>query len=192
MKQILIIQGNPKTDSYCGTLAKSYEKGAASGGAEIRTIDIGKLRFDPNLQLGYTSEVPLEEDLVAAQQAIQWANHIVFVYPIWWGSMPAQLKGFIDRVFLPGFAFKYRKGSALWDKLLKGKSARLIVTMDTPGWYYRWVYKQPGFHMMKKTILGFCGITPVRITSLNPIKGSTVEQRKRWLSDVELLGRKMK
>mgnify|MGYP000917327613 CR=1 FL=1 len=165
MKKILIIQGNPKAESYCQALAQAYERGASASGAEVRRIDIGTLTFDPNLQFGYSADSPLEEDLVRVQQDIQWAEHLVFVYPNWWGTMPALLKGLIDRVFLPGFAFKYRKGSALWDKLLKGRSARLIMTLDTPIWYYNLIQKKPGVNMMKKTILEFCGITPVRVTT---------------------------
>lgn len=191
MKKILIIQGNPKAESYCDALAEAYEKGASNAGAEVRKLDLNKLDFNPNLEFGYGKEAELEEDLVRAQQWIKWADHLVFVYPNWWGSMPALLKGFIDRVFVPGFAFKYRKGSALWDKLLQGKSAHLIVTMDTPIWYYSLIGKKPGFHQMKKAILGFCGIAPVRITSLSPVKQSTDERRKHWLIDVEQLGTKL-
>jgi putative NADPH-quinone reductase len=89
--------------------------------------------------------------LINAQNDITWAEHLTLVYPIWWGGIPALLKGFFDRVFLPGFAFKYRKGSPFPDKLLKGRTAHLLVTMDTPPWYYRWVYRMPGLHQMRKT-----------------------------------------
>ena len=96
-------------------------------------------------------------------------------------GLPALLKGFIDRVFLPGFAFKYRKDSPWWDRLLAGRSARLLVSMDTPPWYYRWVYRMPGHHEMRRTILEFCGIKPVRISQFGPVKGSTEAQRAKWL-----------
>ena len=87
--------------------------------------------------LGYAQIQPLEPDLLDAQASITWAQHLVWVYPIWWGGLPALLKGFLDRIFLPGFAFKYRPNSALWDRLLTGRSAELLVTMDSPPWYYR-------------------------------------------------------
>jgi NAD(P)H dehydrogenase (quinone) len=93
--------------------------------------------------------------------------------------MPAILKDFINRIFLPGFSFKYRENSLLWDKLLKGKTARLIVTMDTPSWYYYLVYKNAGHNVMKKIVLEFCGVKPVRITNLGPIKTLTEEKRKK-------------
>ena len=133
----------------------------------------------------------LEEDLKMAQEFIIWAEHLVFVYPTWWGTIPAQLKGFIDRTFLPGFAFKYRKDSLFWDRLLTNRSARLLVTMDAPHWYYKWAYKQPGHNMMKKTILWFCGIKPVKISEFGPIKISTETQRHKWLLKARKLGEKI-
>jgi putative NADPH-quinone reductase len=102
--------------------------------------------------------------------------------------MPALLKGFVDRVFLPGFAFKYRTGSALWDKLLKGRSAQLLVTMDSPPWYYRWVARQPGHRAMKKTILEFCGVGPVAVKSFGGVRASTPEKRTAWLDEACRLG----
>src|SRR5690606_10923772 len=98
------------------------------------------------------------------------------------------LKGFIDRTFLPGFAFKYREDSVWWDKLLAGKSARLIVTSDTPSWYNKVMYKQAGHNVMKNNILKFCGIRPVRITEIGPVRGSSPAARVRWLDQVRKLG----
>ncbi len=103
--------------------------------------------------------------------------------------MPALLKGFVDRVFLPGFAFKYRKDSPWWDRLLTGRSARLLVTMDTPPWYYRWVYRMPGHNQMRRTILEYCGIRPVRISQFGRVKGSPATQRAMWLEAARRAGR---
>jgi NAD(P)H dehydrogenase (quinone) len=102
--------------------------------------------------------------------------------------MPAILKGFLDRVFLPGFAFKYRRGSALWDKLLKGRTARLIVTMDSPVWYNRLVYCSAGHRAMKTATLEFCGIRPVAITQFGSIRHSSPEERSAYLRKIEKLG----
>ena len=126
------------------------------------------------------------------QQDISEATHLVFVYPTWWGTYPALLKGFIDRVFLPGYAFKYHKDDPFWDKLLKGKTARLIVTMDSPKWYNFFVYKNAGHNSMRKAVLEFCGIKPVKITSFAPIKTSDIIKRKQWLEEVEMLGKNVK
>ncbi|MBU1696490.1 MAG: NAD(P)H-dependent oxidoreductase, partial [Proteobacteria bacterium] len=147
--------------------------------------------FNPNLPFGYKNKIELEPGLIESQELILWADHLVFVYPTWWGTMPALLKGFIDRVFLPGFAFQYRKDSVWWDKLLKGKSARLIVTMDTPPWYYCLIYGRPGHNAMKKSILEFCGIKPVKISSIGPVKNSKESKRKTWLNTVQKLGGKL-
>ena len=104
-KRVLVILGHPANDSFCAALVDSYVEGARETQAEIKVLRLGELDFNPILQ-GYKTSTPLEPDLVAAQQAITWAEHLVFVYPIWWGAMPALLKGFIDRTFLPSFAFK--------------------------------------------------------------------------------------
>lgn len=181
MKKILLILGHPRSDSLCGALADGYEATAKAAGAEVRRLNLADLAFDPVLHAGYRGEQALEPDLVAAGEAIRWAEHLVFVYPTWWGGLPALLKGFIDRVFLPGFAFKYRQDSPWWDRLLAGRSARLLVTMDTPPWYYRWIYRMPGHHQMRRTILEFCGVKPVRISQFGPVKGSTEAQRGKWL-----------
>ena len=95
---------------------------------------IAGLKFNTNLQFGYKKRIELEPDLFEAWEKIKWANHLVWVHPVWWGGLPAITKGFIDRVFLPGFAFQYRENSVWWDKLLKGKTAHIIITLDQPSW----------------------------------------------------------
>ena len=189
MKKILVILGHPRKDSLCGALATAYAEAARAAGAELRELTLADLAFDPVLRTGYGGEQPLEPDLAAAQQAILWADHLAFVYPTWWGGLPALLKGFVDRVFLPGFAFKYRKDSPWWDRLLTGRSARLLVTMDTPPWYYRWVYRMPGHNQMRRTILEYCGIRPVRISQFGRVKGSPATQRAMWLEAARRAGR---
>ncbi|CAH1195620.1 hypothetical protein PAECIP111893_00730 [Paenibacillus plantiphilus] len=187
---IAIINGHPDIRSYNTALAEAYKKGAIDSGANVRSIHVGSLKFEPSLKFGYHKRMQLEEDLISAQETIRWADHLVFVYPIWWGTVPAILKGFIDRVFLPGFAFQSRPNSILWDKLLVGKSARLIVTMDSPSWYNRLVYRQAGHRVMKRATLQYCGINPVKITELSPIRSSSELTRAQWLAEVEKLGMK--
>jgi putative NADPH-quinone reductase len=157
----------------------------------VKEIRVSDLRFDPVLHTGYRHTQTMEEDLVRSQKLIRWADHVVFVYPTWWGTMPALLKGFIDRVFLPGFAFKYRDNSVLWDKLLTGRSARLIVTMDAPVWYYRFVYGNAGHNAMKKATLQFCGIKPVKVTTIGSVKGSKRERLESWIEKVKSYGEKL-
>ncbi|WP_404457263.1 NAD(P)H-dependent oxidoreductase [Oceanobacillus kapialis] len=188
-KKILIINGHPDPQSFCRSLSEAYKDGAAARG-EVRYLNLSTISFEPNLKYGYRKRTELEADLVKAREWLEWANHLVFVYPTWWGTMPAVLKGFIDRVFLPGFAFRYRENSPLWDKLLTGKSAHLIVTSDTPSWFNRLVYRRAGHQVMKRNILSFCGIKPVKVTEITPVKTSTEEKRAAWLNRVKRLGSK--
>jgi NAD(P)H dehydrogenase (quinone) len=190
-KKILIINGHPFKESLNFALAEAYKKGAAESGAEIKEINIADLQFNPNLQYGYRKRTELEPDLLESWEKIKWAEHLVFVFPIWWGGMPAMLKGFFDRLFLPGFAFQYRENSVWWDKLLAGKSAHIIATMDTPYWYFRLVYGNPGINQFKRTILQFCGINPVKVTVFSPIKNIKQETLKKYLDNSEKLGKKL-
>ena len=187
-KRILMIIGTPKSDSLCHSLAEAYALGARTEGHVVRQIRLGEIAFDPVLHEGYTQSQTLEPDLLEAQRQIHWAQHLVFVYPVWWGGIPALLKGFFDRTFLPGFAFKYRNRSQLWDKLLSGRTADLLVTMDTPRWYFRLIYGAPAHRQMTRTILGFCGIKTRRLTEFAPVRPSSEAQRQSWLRRAETLG----
>jgi putative NADPH-quinone reductase len=189
MHNILIINGHPDKESLCTELANSYKRGADSNKDIIcDLIHLYDLDFDPILRYGYRQRTVLEPDLLKAQEAIMAADHLVFVYPTWWATFPALLKGFIDRVFLPGFAFKYRENSVFWDKLLKGKTARLIVTMDAPDWYYWLVNKSPGHNAMKKGTLEFCGVKPVKVTTFGPVKTADSRKYQKWIKKVEQMG----
>jgi putative NADPH-quinone reductase len=181
-KRILVILGHPSSQSFCGALADHYVQAAREAGHQVRELRLGTLSFDPILREGYQQVQPLEADLLKAQEDITWAEHLTLVYPIWWGAIPALLKGFFDRVLLPGFAFKYRPGKAFPQKLLQGRTADLLVTMDTPPWYYRWVYRMPGLHQVRKTTLAFCGIRPRTTLTFGPLLNSTARQRQTWLA----------
>lgn len=187
-KRILMILGTPKGNSFCHALGEAYAQGARSKGHVVRQLKLGEMSYDPVLRDGYEQSQTLEPDLLEAQRQIHWAEHLVFVYPVWWGGIPALLKGFFDRTFLPGFAFKYRNRSQLWDKLLTGRTADLLVTMDTPPWYFRWIYGAPGHRQMTRTILGFSGIKTRRLAEFAPVRPSSEEQRQSWLRRAETLG----
>jgi NAD(P)H dehydrogenase (quinone) len=184
-KNIVLILGHPDSGSYCGAMAADYAEAAKEVGHKVKFFKLGEISFDPILRHGYNQIQELEPSLKEIQEAVIWANHLVFVYPTWWGAMPSLLKGMFDRVFLPGYAFKYRENSQFWDKLLAGRSAHAIVTMDTPPWYYRLVYKMPGHKQIKKTILGFCGIKPIKITSFGPVRFSSAAKRDKWKQRVK-------
>jgi NAD(P)H dehydrogenase (quinone) len=192
MKRILIINGHPDKKSFCFALAERYKKGADSVGADCKLVHLIDLDFNPSLTFGYRMISKLEPDLIEMQDEILAADHLVLVYPNWWSTFPAILKGFVDRVFVPNFAFKYRENSPFWDKLLTGKTARLIVTMDTPKWYYWLVNKNAGHNAMRIGVLFFCGIKPVNISVFTPIKSSDETKRKKWLEEVGDLGEKLR
>jgi NAD(P)H dehydrogenase (quinone) len=191
MKKVLVILGHPRNDSLSHALGKAYAEGASQN-AEVRILDVSQLEFALSYptRAAYDNKVEghLEPDLQKAQADIGWADHLVFAYPQWWGGVPALLKGFIERVFLPGFAFKYRKDSPLQDQLLKGKTARLLVTMDAPSWWNRLVYRNAVHNAMLHPTLHFCGVKPVRISEFNVVRKSTPELRQKWLEQTRQLG----
>jgi putative NADPH-quinone reductase len=192
MKKILIINAHPIMDSFCSALAQSYKSGVEQSGASCKLINLIDLDFDPIMRFGYKKRMEMEPDLIQIQQDITEADHLVLVYPNWWATYPAQLKGLFDRAFVPGFAFKYRENSPMWDKLLTGKSARIIVTMDTPSWYYSLFYKNAGHNAVKVGVLEFSGFKPVKVSSFSPIKSSSEKTRLKWQKEVHKLGEELK
>lgn len=188
MKKVLLIQGHPDSESFNFALFEAYKKGLIESGANIKEIIISELSFDPNLHFGYRKRTELEPDLVESIEKIKWAEHLVFFYPVWWGSVPALLKGFLDRVFLPGIVFQKRENSLWWDKLLTGKTGHIISTLDQPAWYY-WLFNgRPTYYAMKKMTLEFCGVKPVSTTTIGPLRLSKDSFRENWLKKVEKLG----
>jgi len=192
MKKIAIINGHPNKDSFNFGIAEAYKAGAVETGAEVKEIVIRDLNFNLNLQFGYQKRMELEPDLLKAWEIIQWADHLVWVHPVWWGGFPALMKGFIDRLFLPGMAYKFRENSVWWDKLLKGKTAHILTTLDQPGWYYRLFFGRPSVNQLRKSILEYCGVKPVKLTYIGIIRNSKDEQRAQWLRKVKELGKKQK
>jgi NAD(P)H dehydrogenase (quinone) len=192
MKKIVIINGHPNKESLSFAFAKAYNEGATNSGAEVKEIIIADLNFNPNLQFGYQKRTELEPDLLNAWEKIKWANHLVWIHPVWWGGLPAIMKGFIDRLFLPGLAFQYRENSVVWDKLLKGKTAHIITTLDQPSWYYWLIYGKPSVNQLKKATLEFCGIKPVKVSYFGIIKNSKDTTREKWISKVKKLGKQNK
>lgn len=188
--RVLIIQGHPGANSLCAALGQAYARGAQAAGARVDILRLADLSFDLNLGERYTSrELPTEPDLLDAMNRMKLASHLVFVYPTWWGTMPALLKGFIDRVFLPGYAYAYQKGRILPLGLLAGRSARLIVTMDGPGIWYRLAHGAAGNRAMRDATLKFCGIKRVGITELGQVRRLDATARAARLNQVEAMGR---
>ncbi|MDO9387327.1 MAG: NAD(P)H-dependent oxidoreductase [Thiobacillus sp.] len=188
---VLLILGHPRTDSLCGALADAFGKGATEAGTEVRRLDLATLDFDPHVHTPSPNQQAFEADLLTARELILWAEHLVFVYPTWWGTMPALLKGFLDRVLTPDFAFRTCEGGTGYQGLLGGRSAQLISTMDTPPLIHRLIYRQPGRNAMARATLGFCGIRPVRSLACGSVKDASQEQRQHWLEQARRQGRSL-
>lgn len=190
MKNILIINGHPNPASFNFGLAEAYKKGALQSDAKVETITIADLNFNPNLKFGYQKRTELEPDLLESWEKIKRADHLVWIHPVWWGGLPAITKGFIDRLFLPGMAFKDRENSVWWDKLLKGKTAHIITTLDQPGWYYRLFFGRPSVNQLRKSTLEYCGVKPVKVSYIGVVKTSDNNQKEKWLAKVYNFGSK--
>ena len=193
MKKILLIDGHPDETRLTSALMSAYRSGAEEAGYQVSQIVIRELASEPNLQFGYKQRLELEPDLLAAIDAIKTCDHMVWVHPVWWGGLPALLKGFIDRTFLLSIMFDYNEAKLSgmgWDGYLEGKSARIIATMDTPKILYRLLYSAPSVNQLKKTTLEFCGVKPVKVTQFAPVKGSTQEKRESWIKTAYMLGLK--
>ena len=190
--KILLIVGHPDPEPkrFCRALADSYAEGAESAGHQIRRVDIASLDF-PLLR----SQDEFKADKVPAAlkdavDALTWSDHVVFVFPLWLGTMPALLKGFLEQVMRPGVAFAYPEaGGGGWPKtILKGRSARLVVTMGMPGFVYRLWFLGHGIAGLRRNILGFVGIQPVRQTFYGLVEGVSDARRKAWLDEMRSLG----
>jgi putative NADPH-quinone reductase len=188
-RQIVVIQGHPDASRrhFGHALADEYAKGAEDGGRVVQRIEVARLEF-PLLRTKEDFEKGMPPIAIArVQEAIRWADHLVLLYPLWHGSMPALLKGFIEQVFRPGFGADYR-GGRLPRKLLTGKSARIVVTMGMPAFVYRWIFLAHSLKSLKRNILAFCGIRPIRTTLIGNIEGMTDKQRMAWLDELRGLG----
>lgn len=188
-KKIFILLGHPDKDTLNGTLASEYERGAMEAGHEVRRMNIGDLKFDPVLRLGYKQVQALEPDLVAFQENVRWCEHFVVLYPSWWSTMPALLKGLIDRAWLPNFAYRFTHGGNFWQKLLKGRSATMIVTSDTIPLVQRIIFGDTT-NELRKGILWFSGFSPIRVYKFGYLKHFGIWRRERMKRKVYNLGKK--
>lgn len=186
---IVIIQGHPdSTRRHFGhALASAYGEGASRAGHKLKVITVANVEF-PLLRSHeeYYQGEPLPA-IRQCQEDIRWADHLVIIYPLWMGSMPALLKGFIEQVFRPGFAMTPVDGGKKWIKLLKGKSARIVITMGMPALIYRWVFGAHSLKSLEKNILRFTGIRPIQESLVGMVEGSP-ERRQRWLERMRKLG----
>lgn len=187
-KKILVLLGHPDKETSCGHFADAYETGAREGGHEVRRINLGDLKFDPILHEGYKVVQELEPDLMIVQNSIKWADHLVIVYPTWWSTMPALLKGMFDRLWLPGFAYNFKENGLGWTRHLKGVSARVIVTSDSHPLITRFLLGDTT-NEIRRGILWFSGVSPVRLTKIGGMKNLSGESKIRWEKKLWKLGK---
>ncbi|WP_462168898.1 NAD(P)H-dependent oxidoreductase [Pseudoalteromonas lipolytica] len=190
MKRILVINANPKLTSLCKSLAEQYAAVAIKK-HDVKHVNIGDLNFEINLAESYDKVIDLEPCLANLQEKILWSEHIVIVSPVWWGTMPAKFKGAIDRVFLPGFSFKYVEGKSIPKKLLKGRTSELLITLDTPAFWYKYIQGNVIYKNFKHCILDFSGIKNKTTTYFGPVINSSSNKRKVWLEKAARLGAKV-
>ncbi len=190
-KKILVFLGNPDTETFSGAAADTYVAAAKEAGHEVERLNVNDLTFDPILHKGYKTIQPLEPDLLRVQELWKWADHVVIVYPNWWCTMPAVLKGIFDRMFLPGFAFNFDKASGKVIQRLKGKTARVIVIAGTHSPFMTWLKYGDYTNEIAYGILGFAGMK-VRVSTYGPGDKVTDAHRKKWLREIASLAAKAK
>jgi putative NADPH-quinone reductase len=188
-KNILVILGNPDTASFTAALADAYCESAEEAGHAIERVNIAELKFDPILRKGYKEIQPLEPDLLALQDKWRAADHVVIIYPNWWCTMPAIIKGMFDRMFLPGFAFNFDKKTKKLIQRLKGKTARVIVVAGTHSPFMTWLKFGDYTNEIQHAILGFAGMK-TKVTTFGPSDHANEVTRARWREKVRKLGSK--
>ena len=192
-KRILVVQGHPdaSTPHLCHALSSSYTAGAQESGHEVRQLDVGKLEFPLLRSEKIWEEEAVPATLQQAQDDIVWAEHLVLFFPLWMGDMPALLKGFLEQVARPGFAFiRVSGGNPFGDKGLKGRSARMVVTMGMPAIIYRWYFRAHSVKSLERNILGFCGISPVHETLIGMTGNLDATDARHWLGKMKSLGQR--
>ncbi len=191
-KKIFILIGHPDPDSESGRLGEAYERGARASGHEVRLTRLSDLKFDPILHKGYKVIQQLEPDLLKVQEDVKWCDHFVLFYPVWWAAMPALLKGLIDRIWMPHFAYQFRKEGLLkgftWEKLLKGRSARVIITMDNVPFVARLLFGDIT-NEIHYGVLRFSGFSPVRVKKIGLMKFRNPQSIKRLEMKAEHWGK---
>jgi putative NADPH-quinone reductase len=184
-KHILIVDGHPDAarERLVHALADAYASAAEASGHTVRVVKLAELEF-PWLHSAREFAGAPPPMIVEQQERLRWADHLVIVYPLWLGSMPALLKAFFEQVMRPGFAFAQGKGRGLPRKLLAGKSARIVVTMGMPSMFFRLYYRSHGVRSLARNILGFVGFNPVRISLIGNVEGMSAKKRARCIEDL--------
>ena len=188
MQRIMIVVGHPQKSTLCEALGNAYKNGAERAGHEAKIFHLADMRFDPILREGYRREQVLEPDLRAAYDALAACDHLVLVFPLWCGDMPALLKGFIERILQPDLIARENSEHAMNWSIFKNKTARIVMTMGMPVSIYRFWYRGHALKLLTRNILNFIGIKPVRHTLFGMVGTSKHQARDEWIEQVRRLG----
>lgn len=190
-RNILVIDGHPDPDRarFVHALAQAYAAGAREAGHAVEIIEVARLGVQSLAgNQDFLSGKP-PAVIRDCQQKLTAAGHVVILFPLWLGDMPGQLKLFLEQLLRPGFAFGAARGRGLPQRLLKGRSARIVVTMGMPAFFYRWYYRAHSVKNLRRNILAFCGIEPARTTLVGMVESLRDAQRAQWLEKMRKLGR---
>lgn len=187
MKSALVLLGHPEPGSFNDLLARGYAEGFESAGGRAEVVPLADLTFDPVLRHGYAAEQPLEPDLVRLRERIEAAQQVTWVFPTYWAAPPAIVKALVDRLFLPGWAFRYT-GKALPEGLLRGRASRVVTTMDSPSFWYALAHNRAIHGAFGRGTLSFVGFDPVRVDAIYGVRKLDAEARARHVLAVRAQG----
>jgi len=190
MSRITIIQGHPGSEGghFCHALAQAYAAGAAEGGHDVRYVNVAELDFPMLRSKSDWEGAPPPIAIAGAQETISWADHLVIIYPLWLGGMPALLKGFLEQALRPAFMAGTAEPGTSWRTVLKGKSSRIVITMGMPGFVFRWYFGAHSLRSLKRSILGLVGIGPNRHVLVGSVEGMSDGKRRSYLDAMRRLG----
>lgn len=196
-QRILVLIGTPLPATLNHALARAYIDAARRAGADVRVIDLADDPIPSHPRSREELRAPRDEhdrqldpEVARYLADVLWAEHLVFFHPQWWGTYPAAMKAFIDRVILSGAAFRYQQTTAVPEKLLTGRTARIVMTMDSPRWWNRFVYRNAAETSLKRAILGYCGVRTIGVTRLSPVRFSDHGVRTDWIGLATQFGRR--
>jgi putative NADPH-quinone reductase len=189
-RRIAIVQGHPDPvgNHLLHAMADAYAEGATAAGHEVRRTEVAKLDFPLLRTQAEFESGQIPAALTQPRDDLRWAQHWVFLFPLWHGTMPALFKGFLEHVFRPGFAMEYKK-DGFPKQLLAGRSARIVVTMGMPVLMYRWYFGAYGVRGFERSMLSFAGIKPIR-ESLYGLTFANDSKRARWIVDLRTHGQR--
>ena len=183
--QTAVIYAHPNPNSFNGAILNQVIKALEDGKHFYDVIDLYRDRFDPVLlfdEKKRRSDMNRDPETAEYRRIVKNADHLIFIYPLWWGGMPAIMKGFIDRVFAAGEAYTYQ--GKLPKGLLKARTASVYYTADAPSWYLRFWQRDADWVTVKDVMLKFCGVRRVRRLLFAGVKDSSDGKRTQWLDRV--------